>query len=207
MFAQLTEYLLRYKSVSIPHVGSFVVEREPAQLDFADKRIHPPVYSVTYRDAVNVEEQQLCFISDAYADPSVRQEQLENFGRRLKRRIETGSFTWKGIGSLQCVEDKIVFQPQTLTTGLWPVEAYRVVRENVPHTLLVGDQEVQSSDVQNLWDEPVERKKDVAVIVGWAILIAAVLFIAYLFFQGGLRTENTGLKARPKIELGPVQHN
>ena len=94
MFEQLHEYLILYKQLQVPGIGTFVVERKSAETDFPDKTIHAPVYTIALR-AENSTSSKKFFtwlaatlnISDR--DAIVRFNdfvfELKN-GRRVKRR-------------------------------------------------------------------------------------------------------------------------
>ncbi len=204
MLAQLTSYLFQYKTVSIPHVGSFVLQKQPPQLNFAERLIHPPSYVVLYNEAVQVAEHQLQYITDALPDRTSILQQLEQFGKALKRRIEKGVFTWNGIGQLHLINDKVVFEPQEINTGLQPVAAHKVIRENASHVVLVGDQERKSNEIKPVQahdaSQEIRRKRNNTVLIGWIIVAASVVFILFYFFTHGFRAEQSGLQAKPSIK-------
>ncbi|MBD0378096.1 MAG: hypothetical protein ICV51_21020 [Flavisolibacter sp.] len=203
MLAQLTSYLLQYKRVSIPHVGSFVLQKQPPQLNFAERLIHPPVYIVLYYETVQVGDHQLQCITNSLPDRTSILQQLEQFGKALKRRIEKGVFTWNGIGHLHWENDKVVFEPHDINAGLQPVAAHKVIRENVTHVVLVGDQEKKSSEMlpsMQSKNDAIRRKRNNSIMIGWIIVAATVVFILYYFFTHGSHTEQTGLRAKPSIK-------
>jgi hypothetical protein len=53
MYAELYQYLISYKQVALPGIGTFSLERKPAESDFANKRINSPVYSVNLHFPAN----------------------------------------------------------------------------------------------------------------------------------------------------------
>ena len=62
VFNQLTKYLVQYKRVSIPSVGTILLVQQPAQLNVADKIIEPPTVSAELREDVVVPEHQLKYL-------------------------------------------------------------------------------------------------------------------------------------------------
>jgi hypothetical protein len=87
VYQQLATYLSQYKQVTIPQVGSFELVPKPAMLDVASKLIHPPGYLPQYSDRDFVKEHQLNFLAlDLNADKEIVKEELENFGKDLKKK-------------------------------------------------------------------------------------------------------------------------
>ena len=46
MYGELYQYLILHKQLNIPGIGTFLVERKPADIDFARKIINPPAYTI-----------------------------------------------------------------------------------------------------------------------------------------------------------------
>ena len=46
MNGELYQYLVLYKKLNIPGVGTFQLERKPADIDFVNKMVNPPAYTV-----------------------------------------------------------------------------------------------------------------------------------------------------------------
>jgi hypothetical protein len=197
VFQQLATYLAQYKQVTIPQVGSFELILQPATLDVASKLIEPPLYLPRYSDKDSVPEHQLHFLAlDFNTGKEQVREQLENFGKELKGKIQSEVFSWKGIGKLENAGAKLVFYPDVSTIkGFQPVPAKKVLRKNVQHTILRGEQEVVSA---SFYDEEkkVEKKRSISSLAGWMVVIISVVFIAFYLYQQGLRTSSSGTKMK-----------
>lgn len=197
MFQQLSKYLWQYKQVTIPEVGSFQLVHQSANFDVTSKIIYPPCYSAQYTSSDAVEDHQINFLAaDLNTDRFSVQKQLELFGRELKKRIQVGSFFWKGIGRLENKDTQILFHPDMETAGrLQPVSAERVLRDDARHVVLVGEQEVLKS---HLPDEqaPVIRKKWNVALIGWILVAIAIAFIFFILYKGGFQTTASGNKTR-----------
>ncbi len=199
MFQQLATYLTQYKQVSIPQVGSFELVAKPAVLDVASKLILPPTYLPQYSDKDVVREHQLDFLAtDLNADKESIKEQLENFGRELKKRIQQGVFAWKGVGKLEAGDSVVVFHPDIIeVNGLQTLPAEKVLRKNVQHTVRRGEQEVVSSSLHNE-EATAVRKRSVIELVGWAVVALSIVFIIILFF-----TNSSGAISGTKMKVHP----
>jgi hypothetical protein len=70
-----------------------------------------------------------------------------------------------------------------------------VLRKNVQHTILRGEQEVVSA---SFYDEEkkVEKKRSISSLAGWMVVIISVVFIAFYLYQQGLRTSSSGTKMK-----------
>lgn len=183
--------------MSIPQVGSFQLIAHPATQDVASKLIHPPAYLAQYSDKDSVKEHQLNFLTlDLNADKDLVKKQLEDFGKELKSKIQKGSFSWRGIGRLENADTKIVFQPDILEIeGLQPITAAKVLRKNVQHTVLRGEQEVLSASFYNE-EKTIVKKRSFAGIIGWVMVILSAAFIIFYLYQDGLSTTASGTKMK-----------
>jgi hypothetical protein len=197
VFNQLTTYLLQYKRVSIPSVGTILLIQHPPQLDIANKQILPPGYTAELRDGESISEHQLNFLAARLNQEKekVRQLLAEN-GLWLKEKINSEGFEWKGIG--------LIRQPGETTavplTALTAVPAERVLREGATHNLLVGDQQMTSTEMTNRQAEDskvVEKERSLFMIIGWIILLLAIFYIVFVLYQGKFRIGASGAKQSP----------
>ena len=200
MYQQLSKYLSQYKQVSIPQVGSFELVPQSAALDVASKLIEPPFYLPQYSDKVLVKEHQLRFLAvDLNAGRDEVSEQLENFGIELKNKIQGGIFLWKGVGRLEATNAKFVFHPDVLSIkGFQTISAEKVLRKNVQHTVLRGEQEVLSNSFYEE-EKTLPKKRPVMVLIGWTIVLVSFLFIAFYLYRNNFNATASGtrMKAAP----------
>ena len=205
MFPSLTQYLLQYKKVAIPHVGQFELVSKPAALDIADRLIYFKSYAAHFKQEDGVEAHQLHYLAlSAQTDETIVSEQLQAFGTQLKQHIQAQGFEWKGIGRLEWSgTNGIAFQPSAIQVAGWqPVPANKVLRENVPHTVLVGEQEVQyTTSQQEVLPTDTRKRRRAVWIVAGLLAIAAAAFIAYYFYTHGLKAYNTGYQRKATIAV------
>lgn len=190
MLTTLTTYLLQHKQVAIPGIGSFELKHQPATLDFASRLILPPSKTVVFDQHDSVNDQQIAFMSEAMnMGSSEVSQQLQALGQQLKQAISQKAFEWNGIGRLEEGATGIVFQ-SLLQNKLTSVEAHKVMRENVSHTVTVGDKEMQSNEAAELLHE--ETRSSYLMIIVWILIALALLFIGYLFYVKGFSPLSTG---------------
>ena len=98
---------------------------------------------------------------------------LFSFGENLKSRIQKDPFQWNGFGTLSFSSDEIVFEPiQIKLNSLITLPAEKIMRENVQHSMLVGDQQMTSQQVNEVLNKP-NQKKPLILTIGWILLIVA----------------------------------
>lgn len=195
MLEILTKYLHQYQQLYIPYIGSFEVVVQPAKLDFADRLIYPPAFEIRYTEEGSLRDSQLEYLQEEWgADLSTAEKRLQQFGRQLKERLASGSFAWQGLGVLSYQHNRVEFQGMPLV-DLAPVEAHKVIREDAQHTVLIGEQEVQSGDAAGYIQEAI-RKRSVLVIIGWILLALAVLFLIFYFYKEGFKPESSGSRVK-----------
>lgn len=201
MFNLLTKYLHQYQRLYIPFIGSFEVVEQPARLEFAERLIYPPTFTIHYKEEGSLPEAQLEYLQEEWeTDAAIAESRLQQFGRQLKERLANGSFTWPGIGILHFRQNRINLEEMPLV-HLTPVEAHKIIRENAQHTVLIGEQEVQSGDVAGYIQDSAP-KRSVLVIIGWILLGLALLYLAYYFYKEGFRLESTGTRTKAVASLG-----
>jgi len=199
VFQQLTNYLLQYKRVSIPSVGTIHLVQQPAQLKVADKVLLPPAFSAELQSEDTVPEHQLDYLSAALnqGKENVRQS-LEKVGRWLVERMDGEGFHWKGIGLIR----NNAIQSSVSLPAMEAIPAERVLRRNAEHNVLVGDQQMTSRQItERNVDGVVERKRSIVDIVGWIVLLVAILYILFVLYQGKFRVGATGSKQSPTSSL------
>lgn len=175
MLPLLTKYLLRYKRVCIPHVGTFEIEQQPAQLNVADKEFQPPVFTTRFIQSDSVPDHQFHFFATVHGGKEQVQKELVAFGETLLKKTRNSGFHWKGFGNLQYRSNGFVFHPEEIRlSSLQAIPSQKVLRENVQHQVLVGDQQMTSQQVTDVLNR-VEYKRPAFMIVGWVIFIVALL--------------------------------
>lgn len=201
MLNLLTNYLLQYRSVNIPSVGTIKLVQQAAQLNIADKVILPPAFVAEIVQDKNIPDHQLFFLSAALQqEKAAVLEQLQALGERLNERIKNGGYHWKGIGMIR--ESR---EPMKLALpALEPVVAERVLRPGAEHNVLVGDQHLTSTQLSALQEEVeevAEKERSVFVIIGWVLLFLSILYIIFVLYQGRFRIGSTGSRQAPTSSI------
>ncbi|HJW16355.1 MAG TPA: hypothetical protein VJ499_04515 [Flavisolibacter sp.] len=193
----LTKYLLQFRRLSIPHVGTFELVQHPAEFNVVDKLVLPPSFSLNWYNNDALPEHQLHYLASSFnADPESIKTRLDQFGKMLSTRVRKGSFTWKGIANLKGTGGNITIEQYPMNIdGLGPVGAHKVIRENVEHNMLVGDRQMTSQQVTDSLSKPA-NKRSMAVLIGWILLIITILAIVYILYRNGFNPLASGLRLK-----------
>ena len=204
MLNHLTNYLLQYKTVSVPNVGTLCLVHQPARLNVADKLIEPPSYVVEIKSEDDIPDHQLQFLSGlANSEKDALKNELRSFGDRVQREINNGGFHWEGLGLIKSDTQTIA----VAAPSLQPLVAERVIRQDAKHTVLVGDREVSTAHVteRNADEQTSTKKRDVYVLIGWILLLLSLVAIALLLYLGKFGVNAAGSKLPPTSWATPIQ--
>ena len=194
MLGLVTEYLLLYKRVCIPYIGSFEIVHQPAGLDVADKAFLPPSFITQYDQNQNLSEHQLSFF--ALCNQAAREKQkaeLQSFGLVLKSKIQQEPFDWNGFGTLQSSSEAIVFTAHKIfLPSLQQLPAEKVIYAGSSHQVLVGDKQMSSLQIGAHFKLPLV-KRSLVLLIGWALLTLAIVFLVYRLYLGHFEGGSMGL--------------
>ncbi len=199
MLNLLTKYLLQYRQVSIPSVGTVRLVQSPAQLNVADKVLHPPSFAAELTaDSSRVPDHQIWFLSAAlHQEKEAVLKSLQSLGEQMSGPVSGDGFDWKGIGLIKRNAAPVSLRLQAFT----PVLAERVLRHDAEHSVLVGDRQRMVGPANAVPAEPepetAEKKRSPLIIVGWVLLILSILYILFVLFRGGFKIGSTGSHQAP----------
>ena len=206
MLPQLTRYLLQFHHVYIPQVGTIRLVQQPARLDVANKLLYPPYFTIQHAQEGWLTKHQLWYFGNQlHFDDVATRNSLEDIGTQLKRSIEQQAFDWHGIGTFSLQDQRVQFQPHQHPDLLQPVTAERVLRENVQHTVLVGDQLVVS-DKNTEHIAAAEHHWNWSRIAGWAAVILCLFYILFYLYQHQFSATSTGLHTRVGGDSPPATY-
>jgi hypothetical protein len=205
-------FFIQNKSVSLPGVGSFDLFRVSAQSDFAAKKIFGPSYTIGFNAATDTPSRELFnYISRKRKISEWEAIRLVNeFSYHLNLMLKKGQkFVWPGIGSLESggSAGQLVFEPERLAYDFMPaVQAKRVIRKENDHSVLVGEQEMHKSDMQQ-W---LENETYIEERAGWWIPAIIIFAIAILVIFYCLINQNyvmqTGRQNKLTTSEAPLQY-
>lgn len=200
MFVLLTKYFFQYRELNIPEIGAFKLIEVPATFDVVNKLIHPPGYDIMFSNQQVVKEHQLSYLATfLHCDKTKALLELEKFGESLKNQLSNQAFLWQGLGSLKLADGIISFHVDTHRDQLLqPVPAEKVLRDKNQQTVLVGDKEVQTG--QDEYIEAPAKKRSIAMIIAWILILLSIAFIGFHFYKQGLKPSSSGNQMKIRIQ-------
>lgn len=190
MFQVLNAYLFQHRSISIPGLGTIYLETHPANVDVADRTMLPPVFRFRFDKYFDAPD--ATFFSYLAAQGKMLDYEAikwySEFSFELRNRIrQEDEVTWEGVGTLrkdgagnvlfESIESPLFF--------LQPTPAIRVSHEDAQHTLLVGDRERTSGEMNEWLHDHTGRRR----ISWWVIALvlggAGLLFLGWYFYTHG----------------------
>ena len=196
MYGELYQYLVLHKQLNIPGIGTFLVERKPADIDFVGKIVNPPAYTIALHHGNTTPSKKVFnWLSDVF-NISERDalSRFNDFAFELRDKVMAGDkLQWDGIGTLsKGLAGEIRFDASLKGMSIGePIPANKVIRENAQHTVRVGEDQKTSTEMIE-WLSPAEEKKSYWWAAALIIGLLAFVFIAWYFSTKGLNTTSTG---------------
>lgn len=189
---QLYKYLLQHKRLALPGVGTIQLERSAAQHDYANKVFTPPVYTFSFDRNHDMPSKKL--FSWLAGNLGISEweaiRKLNDFAFAVKKQLQAGKLiNWDGVGTMQsALSGEVRFKPVEIFFPYeLPVMAEKVIREKAAHTILVGEQEKTSGEMEELLSHH-ESKRNNSMTAAWIIVLLAILFIGLYLSGKGLTT-------------------
>ncbi len=196
MFAVLNAYLFQHRSISIPGLGTIYLETLPAAVDVADRTMLPPVYHFRFDKYFDAPDKEF-FAYIATQRNILDYEAIKwynEFSFDLRNRIRNeDAVSWDGVGILKKDgSGNVLFEPAASPfVFLQPTPAMRVNRQNAQHTLLVGDRERTSGEMNELLhDDAHKRRRAAWWIIALIIAGIGLAILGWYFYSHGLSTGN-----------------
>jgi hypothetical protein len=183
MYNVIRKFLALYHHLSLPGIGNFNVELQPAQIDFADHRILPSKNKIVFsNNTLSAEKKFYEFLShELNIDETQAIRNFTNFTARLQDDLnKKNNLSFKGIGTLtKQTAHVIAFEPDEMPLYFPELIAERVIRKNETHTVKVGEDERTSEEMYAALHEPQQVRKErwwIAASILAIIGIAAIVF-------------------------------
>ncbi|MGZ8559117.1 MAG: hypothetical protein ACXWWC_12320 [Chitinophagaceae bacterium] len=199
-----------HKQLNIPGIGTFLLERKPANIDFENKVADPPAYTVALHHGNTTPSKNIFswLASTLNISEHDALNQFNDFALDIKRKVLAGDkLQWNGIGSLsKGMAGEIRFDAflKDLKAGE-PVPAKKVIRENAQHSVRVGEQHKTSSEMIEMLASAEEKKT-----YWWAIALVAGLlafiFIAIYFSSNGVTASSAANQQKLTPEKEPTTY-
>jgi hypothetical protein len=199
MYAELYQYLLLHNKLSVPGIGTFLLQRKPAQSDFVNRQMKSPVYSIFLTQATETSSKNFFgWLANALAitdrEAIIR---FNDFAFDIYQRLTADdSIQWNGVGTLnKGLAGEVKLTAATAFSPETPVAAEKVIREKAEHMVRVGEEERSSTEMTAALTKAV-TKKSYWWIPALIITVLAIGFIAWYFYTNGMDISSTGNNMR-----------
>lgn len=193
MYAELHEYLLLHQELPLPGLGLFQVKRHPALIDFPNKKIEGPGYSVQWLEGQTGYTDGLWswIATNSNISDHEAKHRLEKFIFHFKKNIENGdTIYWSGIGKIRKGSGRAFHFTSEAILREGIVTANKVIREKAEHMVKVGEEHRSSVQMAELLS-----KKKTTVFSGWKIAAAVVGIVSIGFIIWYLSQHSWDLNA------------
>lgn len=190
MYDKLYQYLIQHRELPVPGIGTFLLERKSAEVDFPNKSINPPSYIVTMQPGSHLPEKgffnwlaQALGISDREAIF-----RFNDFAFEMKKQISDGAIIkWNAVGTLvKSPGADAKFTPLAAELVVEKtITAEKVIREKSEHMVRVGEDEKTSAQMTEMLSHK-EEKKSYWWAYGLAVGLLAIMFIGWHFSKQGV---------------------
>lgn len=213
MYRALHQYLVLYKQLNLPGIGTLFIEKKPADFDIAAKLINPQVYSIALHADHSTPSKSFFNWLGSRLDISERDAviRFNDFLFDLKKQLSSGNkLQWSGIGTLsKGLSGDIQLDPGLKDhSPASPLPARKILRENAEHIIRVGEQQKTSVEMRELLThhEEEKEKKSWWLTVALIIIIIAIIFIGYYFSVNGLNASSASNQQKLVPQAATATH-
>lgn len=190
MYDKLYQYLLQHKELPVPGIGTFLLERKPAEGDFPSKQIKAPSYSIALQAASQVPGKGFFNWLAGALGITDREAifRFNDFAFDMRRQISDGSIiNWNAVGILnRGLAGDVKFTPSISEMVFEkPVTAEKVIRERAEHMVRVGEDEKTSVEMTEMLSYK-EEKKSYWWAYALAVALLATIFIGWYLSENGV---------------------
>jgi nucleoid DNA-binding protein len=181
MFHLLYKYLVLHDYVSIPGIGHFTIERQPAKQDMEQKVLNAPVPVIKYKYDTDVADKPFYSFLASELDIDVVDaiRQFQDFSYRLKENISSKkAVELPSFGTLKMEKSEIKFQPDHFIKDYYPPVSIDKSSLNYINDTLVDEDEEQESDDAVL----VGKEKSKSFWWLYALILASVGIGAIVYY-------------------------
>ena len=192
----LYEFLLLNKKLSLPGIGTISLCKDSAQHDLPNKQFTAPSFYFTIESRNDKPSKKLFdWLSSSFGITewdAIRS--INDFSFDLKKKLsENGEVAWANVGMIRRDNngDLKIDQQSISLQSEQPITAEKVIRLKAEHTVLVGEQEKTSVEMEEYFSGSPTRK-NYSWLIAVILTALAVLFIGWYFSEKGFSTSSAG---------------
>ena len=208
----IASYLAQKKECSLPLIGRIGIGPGTAVSKLVDFQIVKPEREILFDSKDD-------YLSDDFIDyvsykehitKEKAEETINNWCLNTKMKLDEGERIYcNSFGWFQRGEDgHVQFFSSNELSLFDPVNSRKVVHEQDQHTLLVGDKEATTEEMNTYFGEKAQEEREKIMKLWVPLLIgAAILFLALYFLNNSFNLSSIGNQIRiPQVEI-PSQYS
>jgi len=192
----LYEFLLLHKKLSLPGIGTIALCKLSAQHDLPNKQFTAPSFYFTIESRNDKPSKKLFdWLSSSFGITewdAIRS--INDFSFDLKKKLsENGEVAWANVGMIRRDNngDLKIDQQSISLQSEQPITAEKVIRLKAEHTVLVGEQEKTSVEMEEYFSGSPARK-NYSWLIAVILTVLAVMFIGWYFSEKGFSPSSAG---------------
>ena len=192
----LYEFLLLNKKLSLPGIGTISLCQNSAQHDIPGKQFTAPSFYFILESRNDKPSKKLFdWLSSSFGLTEWEGiKSVNDFSFALKKKLsESGEVNWEKVGMIRRDNngDLKLDQQNILLQSEQPVIAEKVIRVKAEHTVLVGEREKTSVEMEEYFAGS-PAKKNYTWLIAVVLTALAVIFIGWYFSEKGFSTSSAG---------------
>jgi len=192
----LYEFLILNEKLSLPGIGTIGLYKNPAQLNFTNKQFLAPYYSFKIESTNDKPSKKLfdwlCSSLGIAEWDAIKA--VNDFSFELKQKLSVdGEVNWERVGVFRRNNNgEIKLDPVTISLQSdQPAVAEKVIRVKAEHTVLVGEQERTSIEMEEYFAQS-PPKRNYTWIIALVLTVLAIMFIGWYFSEKGFSPVSAG---------------
>jgi hypothetical protein len=213
MYDVLYRFLIKYKNLDLPGIGTIALQIQPATAQFVDRSFSPPEYFFILKAGNDSPSGKLFSWMAARFGITETEAviQFNDFIFDLTRQLKEGKeITWNGVGVFQKeVTGEIKFDSvEKELPWLEKVVAQKVTRNDAQHTMLVGEDEKTSGEMTAFLSRSrlLPPKFNHWWVWPLALILATLIFLGWYFSEHGMSTGSAGNNKKISPAEAPAPH-
>jgi hypothetical protein len=192
----LYEFLLLNKKLSLPGIGTISLSQNSAQHDLPNKQFTAPSFYFIIGSRNDKPSKKLFDWLSASLNITEWDaiKSVNDFSFALKKKLsDNGEVNWENVGMIRRDNngDLKLDQQNILLQSEQPVTAEKVIRVKAEHTVLVGEREKTSVEMEEYFAGS-PAKKNYSWLIAVILTVLAVMFIGWYFSEKGFSTSSAG---------------
>jgi hypothetical protein len=208
MYHDLYEYLVLNRQLSMPGIGTFLLERKPAETDITHRQIKPAMYSISFDNSAVAAPSKRFFywLSEKkglqYHEAIVK---FNGFTFDLKNQVLAGhKVIWEQVGTFSKgmkgdIRFESILKEQQYDP---PVSAVKLIREKAEHNVRVGEDEKTSSQMVELLKKD-EEKKSYWWVPALVVALLLLIIAGFYFSKHGWKTSSAANQEKVTPQKSP----